>query len=71
MSTKQVQPTAEQLMNEWNELVAEKRLLVKQYKRGSRVAADRIIEIDHRLNEIDKLTSIVEKPSQEEIDSHE
>lgn len=71
MATKQVQQTTEQLMNEWNELVAEKRALVKQYKRGARVAADRIIEIDRRLNEIDKLTAIVEKPSQEEIDSHE
>lgn len=34
MATKQVQQTTEQLMNEWNELVAEKRALVKQYKRG-------------------------------------
>ena len=70
MTTQQAQPTTEQLMKEWEELVAEKRGLVKQYKQGSRVAADRIIEIDRRLNEIDKLTTIVEEPSQEEIDSH-
>lgn len=70
--TKQLMEQVETLMNEFKKLELEKRGLMKQYKQGVRSAEDRVIEIDRRLNEIDKLTSEMmrEEPSQEEIDSH-
>ncbi len=60
------------LMEEFNTLTLEKRGLYPEYKKGNRSAEDRIIQIDRRLNEIDKLTTALmhEEPSQEEIDSH-
>ena len=61
------------LMKEFEALSQEKRGLLKAMKQGNRDAMDRIIQVDKRLNEIDKLTaSMTREPmTQEEIDSHE